>query len=169
METTVWPFTTTGLKERRKHPIVARCIENDGPNLGGVRGMGTKIGAEFPETENRLQFYSVTNLQQFDYCQRKPRLKLVGFVADRFPCLAFVIDLDRSAFDQAPHVRCASGHAQVDPQMLCRRCNQRQRPVGVCALGAVVLYGATGWLWLVVHEGLRWPRAGRPGQPAAAY
>jgi hypothetical protein len=22
---------------------------------------------------------------------------------------------------------------------------------GVCALGAVVLYGATGWLWLVVH------------------
>jgi hypothetical protein len=26
--------------------------------------------------------------------------------------------------------------------------------VGVGALGAVVLYGATGWLWLVVHEGL---------------
>ena len=25
---------------------------------------------------------------------------------------------------------------------------------GVCALGAVVLYGATGWLWLVVHKGL---------------
>jgi hypothetical protein len=26
--------------------------------------------------------------------------------------------------------------------------------VGVGALGAVVLYGTTGWLWLVVHEGL---------------
>jgi hypothetical protein len=26
--------------------------------------------------------------------------------------------------------------------------------VGVCALGAVVLYGATGLLWLVVHQGL---------------
>jgi len=26
--------------------------------------------------------------------------------------------------------------------------------VAVGALGAVVLYGATGWLWLVVHEGL---------------
>jgi hypothetical protein len=26
--------------------------------------------------------------------------------------------------------------------------------VGVGALGAVVLYGATGWLWLIVHERL---------------
>jgi hypothetical protein len=25
---------------------------------------------------------------------------------------------------------------------------------GVGALGAIVLYGVTGWLWLVVHEGL---------------
>jgi len=25
--------------------------------------------------------------------------------------------------------------------------------VGTSALGAVVLYGATGWLWLVVHQG----------------
>jgi|GraSoiStandDraft_44_1057316.scaffolds.fasta_scaffold66707_3 hypothetical protein len=27
--------------------------------------------------------------------------------------------------------------------------------VGAAALGAVVLYAATTWLWLVVHEGLR--------------
>jgi hypothetical protein len=27
--------------------------------------------------------------------------------------------------------------------------------VGAAALGAVVLYGATSWLWLVVHQGLR--------------
>jgi hypothetical protein len=26
--------------------------------------------------------------------------------------------------------------------------------VGSAALAAVVLYGATGWLWLVLHEGL---------------
>jgi hypothetical protein len=26
--------------------------------------------------------------------------------------------------------------------------------VGAMFLGAVVLYAATGWLWLVVHEGL---------------
>ena len=25
---------------------------------------------------------------------------------------------------------------------------------GVMALGAIVLWGATGWLWLVVHQGL---------------
>ena len=27
--------------------------------------------------------------------------------------------------------------------------------VGAAAFGAVVLYAATTWLWLVVHEGLR--------------
>jgi multisubunit Na+/H+ antiporter MnhC subunit len=26
--------------------------------------------------------------------------------------------------------------------------------IGIAALGAVVLWAATGWLWLVVHEGL---------------
>jgi hypothetical protein len=26
--------------------------------------------------------------------------------------------------------------------------------VGTLFLGAVILYAATGWLWLVVHEGL---------------
>ena len=26
--------------------------------------------------------------------------------------------------------------------------------IGTTALGAVVLYAATGWLWLVVHQGL---------------
>jgi hypothetical protein len=26
--------------------------------------------------------------------------------------------------------------------------------VGTMAFGAVVLYAATGWLWLVVHQGL---------------
>jgi hypothetical protein len=26
--------------------------------------------------------------------------------------------------------------------------------IGAAALGAVVLYAATSWLWLVVHEGL---------------
>jgi hypothetical protein len=25
---------------------------------------------------------------------------------------------------------------------------------GVMALGAIVLWGVTGWLWLVVHQGL---------------
>jgi hypothetical protein len=27
--------------------------------------------------------------------------------------------------------------------------------IGAGALGAVILYAVTGWLWLVVHEGLR--------------
>ena len=27
--------------------------------------------------------------------------------------------------------------------------------IGATALGAVVLYAATSWLWLVIHEGLR--------------
>jgi hypothetical protein len=27
--------------------------------------------------------------------------------------------------------------------------------VGAAALGAVVLYGATTWLWLIAHQGLR--------------
>jgi hypothetical protein len=27
--------------------------------------------------------------------------------------------------------------------------------IGTGALGAVILYAVTGWLWLVVHEGLR--------------
>jgi hypothetical protein len=27
--------------------------------------------------------------------------------------------------------------------------------MGAAALGAVVLYAATSWLWLVVHQGLR--------------
>lgn len=27
--------------------------------------------------------------------------------------------------------------------------------VGAAALGAVILYGVTTWLWLVVHQGLR--------------
>jgi len=26
--------------------------------------------------------------------------------------------------------------------------------IGIAAFGAVVLWAATGWLWLVVHEGL---------------
>jgi hypothetical protein len=26
--------------------------------------------------------------------------------------------------------------------------------IGVTALGAVVLYAVTGWLWLVAHQGL---------------
>jgi multisubunit Na+/H+ antiporter MnhC subunit len=26
--------------------------------------------------------------------------------------------------------------------------------IGTSALGAVVLYAVTGWLWLVVHQGL---------------
>ena len=26
--------------------------------------------------------------------------------------------------------------------------------IGIAALGAVVLWAPTGWLWLVVHEGL---------------
>jgi len=26
--------------------------------------------------------------------------------------------------------------------------------IGVAALGAVVLYGVTSWLWLVIHQGL---------------
>ncbi|MGN6748253.1 MAG: hypothetical protein ACTHJS_06630 [Xanthobacteraceae bacterium] len=26
---------------------------------------------------------------------------------------------------------------------------------GAAALGAVILYGATTWLWIVVHQGLR--------------
>ena len=26
--------------------------------------------------------------------------------------------------------------------------------IGTTALGAVVLYAVTGWLWLVVHQGL---------------
>jgi multisubunit Na+/H+ antiporter MnhC subunit len=26
--------------------------------------------------------------------------------------------------------------------------------IGTAALGAVVLWAATGWLWLVVHQGL---------------
>jgi hypothetical protein len=26
--------------------------------------------------------------------------------------------------------------------------------IGAAALGAVVLYAATSWLWLVVHQGL---------------
>jgi len=31
--------------------------------------------------------------------------------------------------------------------------------IGTTALGAVVLWAATGWLWLVVHQGLHWPLA----------
>ena len=27
--------------------------------------------------------------------------------------------------------------------------------IGTMMLGAVILYGVTGWLWLVVHQGLR--------------
>jgi hypothetical protein len=27
--------------------------------------------------------------------------------------------------------------------------------MGAAALGAIVLYAATTWLWIVVHEGLR--------------
>ncbi len=27
--------------------------------------------------------------------------------------------------------------------------------IGAAALGAVVLYGVTSWLWLVLHQGLR--------------
>jgi hypothetical protein len=27
--------------------------------------------------------------------------------------------------------------------------------VGAAALGAVILYAATTWLWVVVHQGLR--------------
>ena len=26
--------------------------------------------------------------------------------------------------------------------------------IGAAAVGAVILYAATGWLWLVVHQGL---------------
>jgi multisubunit Na+/H+ antiporter MnhC subunit len=26
--------------------------------------------------------------------------------------------------------------------------------IGIMAVGAVVLYAATGWLWLIVHQGL---------------
>jgi hypothetical protein len=27
--------------------------------------------------------------------------------------------------------------------------------IGTAGIGAVVLYGATSWLWLVAHQGLR--------------
>jgi hypothetical protein len=62
-----------------------------------------------------------------------------------------------------PHLKCGAGKMLAPSES--RRRSWQPRPlrhilpaaalvIGATVLGAVILYGVTGWLWLVAHQGL---------------